>query len=224
ALEDSTTLPDRPSLRSAELIAAGRHQGVIVARADLLPFASVTIQNGFQAFPPLGGVLANGQPVTAQRLGIPIARGFADNAFCAQGTRLDQKCQNGGWFTDRSVTATISFPLFDGLRAKSNIDLARAQERVAQINLQLTRETVSLEVARARAELKRARAVFEARQENSGQAREAFQLASLRFNRGLSTQLEVSDAQLALLTAQSTEARATYDLYLSTAELARSLG
>ena len=53
---------------------------------------------------------------------------------------------------------------------------------------------------------------------------EAFQLASLRFTRGLSTQLEVSDAQLALLTAQSTEARATYDLFLASADLARALG
>jgi outer membrane protein TolC len=34
----------------------------------------------------------------------------------------------------------------------------------------------------------------------------------------------VSDAQLALLTAQSTEARATYDLFLASADLARALG
>jgi outer membrane protein TolC len=66
--------------------------------------------------------------------------------------------------------------------------------------------------------------VFEARQQTVADAKEAFDLASLRFERGLSTQLEVSDAQLALLTAQSTEARATFDLFLANAELARSLG
>ncbi|HJQ22219.1 MAG TPA: TolC family protein, partial [Gemmatimonadaceae bacterium] len=58
----------------------------------------------------------------------------------------------------------------------------------------------------------------------STEAQEAFRLASLRFSRGLSTQLEVSDAQLALLTAESGEARASYDLYLATADLARALG
>jgi len=72
--------------------------------------------------------------------------------------------------------------------------------------------------------MKRARAVFDARKQNASEADEAFQLASLRFNRGLSTQLEVSDAQIALLTAQSTEARATFDLFLASAELARALG
>jgi outer membrane protein TolC len=34
----------------------------------------------------------------------------------------------------------------------------------------------------------------------------------------------VSDAQLALLTAQSNEARAVYDVHLAAAELARALG
>ena len=66
--------------------------------------------------------------------------------------------------------------------------------------------------------------VFDARRQTQNEAKEAFRLASLRFTRGLSTQLEVSDAQLALLTAESGEARATFDLYLATAELARALG
>jgi outer membrane protein TolC len=43
----------------------------------------------------------------------------------------------------------------------------------------------------------------------------------LRLARGVGTQLEVSDAQLALLRARSTDARAVFDLYLAVAELAR---
>ena len=211
SLDDTTALPDRASLRSAELTLAARRQAVVIARADLLPTATITFQSGYQAFPPLG-------------FGFPTARGLAANEFCAPNTSATQRCQNGGWFTDRSMSATISLPLFDGLRAKSNIELARAQQRLAEIQLQQQRETVGLEVARARAELKRARSVFDARKQNAGEADEAFQLASLRFNRGLSTQLEVSDAQFALLTAQSTEARATFDLFLASAELARALG
>ena len=115
-------------------------------------------------------------------------------------------------------------PVFDGFRVRSNVDLARAQARLAELQLQQQREAVSLDAARARAELRRARAVFAARQQNAAEADEAFRLATLRYARGLSTQLEVSDAQLALLTAQSTEARATYDLVLASADLARALG
>ena len=60
--------------------------------------------------------------------------------------------------------------------------------------------------------------------EFAGASAEAFELATLRFSRGLGTQLEVSDAQLARLTAETNEARAIYELHLAAAELARALG
>ena len=118
----------------------------------------------------------------------------------------------------------FSWAIFDGLRARSAFRLARATDRIADLELRLEREAVAVEVARARAELQRAKAVFDARRQNATEAQEAFRLANLRFTRGLSTQLEVSDSQLALLTAEGGEARATYDLYLATAEMARALG
>ena len=69
-----------------------------------------------------------------------------------------------------------------------------------------------------------ARAAWNARGQNVAEAEESFQLASLRFTRGLSTQLEVTDSQFAMLTAQSNEIRALFDVYLATAELARVRG
>jgi outer membrane protein TolC len=104
------------------------------------------------------------------------------------------------------------------------VDLAQAQARLAELQLRQAKEAVSVDAARARAELRRSAAVFAARRQNSQEAEEAFHLAELRYTRGLSTQLEVSDAQVAWLTAQSTEARATYDLFLAAADLSRALG
>jgi outer membrane protein TolC len=53
---------------------------------------------------------------------------------------------------------------------------------------------------------------------------EAYRISALRFERGLGTQLEVNDAQFALLSARVNAARATIDYYLAAAELARSHG
>lgn len=208
---DTAALPDRPALRSAELVARSRRLAITAARAEFMPTITAFFQTGFQAFPPAG-------------VGFPAQRGFLDAASCPAGSPAGRICQNGGWFEDRSMGVQFSWPLFDGLRAKSAIELARAQTRIAELELRQEREQVSVEVALARAELRRAKSVFDARKETSSEANEAFRLASLRFNRGLSTQLEVSDAQLALLTAEGGEARAVYDLYLATAELARALG
>ncbi|HEU4995709.1 MAG TPA: TolC family protein [Gemmatimonadaceae bacterium] len=206
---DSTALPNRPALRSAELVSRSRHFAVTAARADLFPTITWFFQTGYGAFPPFG-------------FGFPSERGSL-NVQCGTASQ-PRLCQNGGWFEDRNMGVQFSWPLFDGLRAKSALQLAKAATRVADLQLQQEREQVAVEVARARAELQRAKSVFDGRRETSSEAQEAFRLASLRFTRGLSTQLEVSDAQLALLTAESGEARATFDLYLATAELARALG
>ena len=211
AAADSGAVPDRASVHSAELNAASKRLGISMARADFFPAISVFIQSGYQAFPGIGQ-------------GFPRSFGDLTTNACPVGTVAGKVCQNGGWFSDRQAGVNISMPIFDGFRVRSNLNLAQAQARLADLQLRQQREAVSVDVARARAELRRAGAVFAARQQNSQEANEAFQLATLRFSRGLSTQLEVSDAQVALLTAQSTEARATYDLFLASADLARSLG
>jgi outer membrane protein TolC len=209
SVSDTNVVAQRPSIRAAELVLQARRDAIAVARADLFPTMSVFVQSGYQAFP---------------QGGFPTQSGEVTCIETAPDGRCTRTTQNGGWFGDRTIGTQISWPLFDGLRAKGNIDLARAQARVAELELAREREAVTLEVARARAEFQRAQALFAARQQNAGEATEAFTLASLRYDRGLSTQLEVSDAQLALLTAQTDEASAVYDLYLATAEMARALG
>jgi len=200
----------RASVRSAELTARAKHAGIRVARADMLPQVSLSLNTGYLALPNLNG--------------FPTVMGRVTEAACLPGSAAGKTCQNNGWFADRNFSVNFSWNVFDGLRAKGNLDLAQAQAQIADITLTQAREAAILEVSRARNELGRAIAAFGARQDNSAQADEAYQLAALRYQRGLSTQLEVSDAQFALLTARSTEAKATFDLYLAVADLARVRG
>ena len=210
SLVDTTLAPDRASLRSAELTLRAREEAVRIARADYMPSLSVALQSGYQAFPPLGK-------------GFPSRLGASSGEFCNPPSAT-QRCQNGGWFSDRSLSATMSWPIFDGFRTRSNVNVARAQANIASLQLGQQREQVGLDVARARSELRRAIAAYEARRQTVAEATEAFQLATLRFSTGLSTQLEVSDAQLSMLNAQSGAVRSVYDLYLAAADLARALG
>jgi outer membrane protein TolC len=206
AEEDFT---DRASIRAAELTVRARRDAVSMARADWLPTITLFFQTGVQAFP---------------QSGFPPGRGETSARFCPEGSPADRQCQNGGWFGDRTMGVNFSWPLFDGLRAKGQFDLAQANLEVAEIALAQEREAVALEVARARAELARSRAIFAARRQTVTEADEAFRLASLRYSRGIGTSLEVSDSQLQLLISQTDEAQSAVDLYLAAAELARALG
>lgn len=202
--------PDRAAIHAAEFALAARRDAVGIARAEFLPTVSVFLRTGFLALPTSAG--------------IPDIWGVTSAALCPPGSAPTRVCQNNGWFRDETFGVQVSWPLFSGLRAKGGLDLATAQARVAEVQLQQQREQVALEVSRAHAEFTRARAVFLARRSNVAEAAEAFQLASLRFERGIGTQLETSDAQLAYLTAQANEARAVYDLHVAFAELARAQG
>jgi outer membrane protein TolC len=210
SVADAAPDGQRASVRAAEFTARARRASVRVARADLLPQLNFSFNLGYLALPTVNGFPARMGKVTADA--------------CPAGSPAGRVCQNNGWFPDRNFTFTFSWNVFDGLRAKGNLDLAQAQAKIAEISLAQARENASLEASRARNELARALAAFSARQENSAQAAEAFELAEMRYQRGLSTQLEVSDAQYQLLTARSTEAKATFDLYLAVTDLARVRG
>jgi outer membrane protein TolC len=207
---DSSADPVRASIRSAESIVEARGEGIRVARADMMPTVSAFFQTGYLALPSSNG--------------LPTSWGTASNALCPPGSAATRICQNNGWFADRNFGVQISWPLFDGLRAKGNVDLAQAQRRVAEIQLSQAREQVQIERAQARAEFARARAAYEAQRDNAREAEEAYRLAALRFERGLDTQLDASAVQLQLLIAKSNEARSIFDLYIAAADLARARG
>ncbi len=207
---DSGSNPVRASERAAVAQVDGRREGVRVARADLMPTITTYFQTGYTALPSSNG--------------FPTSWGRTSSEFCPPGSTPERVCQNNGWFQDRSFGVQVAWPLFDGLRSKGAIDLAQAQEKLAQVQLEQQREQIAVERARAWAEFSRARAVFEAQQRTVEEAEEAYRIAALRFERGLSTQLEVSDAQFLLLTARTNGARATTEFYLAAAELARARG
>jgi len=209
---DSAALSALPEVQAARFRAAASRAQVRVAAAQTLPTLSLNLVSGYQAFPP--------------SLTFPFKGGALEEIDCPDGSPADRVCtqQNGGWFSDRSVQLVVNWPVFDGLRGRGDVRQARAGQFVAETQARQALETARLEAVRARTELARARAVFQAGRQTAAEAEEAYRLATLRFSRGLGTQLDVSDAQLALLTARTNEARAVYDLYLAAAEVARALG
>lgn len=212
ALVDSAALEALPEVRAARLRARAGDATLRAANAALLPTVSVNLVQGYQAYP--------------LNWTIPIRPGGLDTVECPEGSAADRVCtqQNGGWFSDRSLQLALNWPVWDGNRARNDLRQVRAQAAIADLQAVQAAENARAAAARTRTEMETARATFDAVRQTVAEAEEAFRLASLRYARGLGTQLEVSDAQLALLTARTNEARATYDLYLATAELARALG
>lgn len=212
AAADSAWLAELPAVRAARLRVQAGDATARAAQSGYLPTVSVALVSGYQAFP--------------SSVAPPFSLGGLRDVECPAGSDAGRVCteQNGGWFSDRSLALTLSWPVFDGFRTRSDVRQARANAEVARVQAQQTREAALVQAARARTELETARATFEAGRQTVAEAEETFRLASLRYARGLGTQLEVSDAQLALLTARTNEARAASSVFLAAAGVSRALG
>jgi outer membrane protein len=128
------------------------------------------------------------------------------------------------WRTDFTATVGVSVPIFSGFRTRAEVQQAQVtldQERLRLVQL---RENVGLQYEQALGEKQRAAADLSARARAVGQAQRVYDLTVLRYEQGLATPLEVSEARLSLLQSRTNQAQAISDFYLADANVRRSLG
>jgi outer membrane protein TolC len=131
---------------------------------------------------------------------------------------------NQDWRTDFTAGFQVSVPIFNGNRTAAEVAQAQVNLNQERLRLSQLRENVQVEYERARGERERARVSIQARQRTVDQAQRVYDLTVLRYEQGLASQLEVSDARLSLLQARTNLAQAVSDFQIADATLTRALG
>jgi outer membrane protein len=129
---------------------------------------------------------------------------------------------NEDWRQDWTMGLQVQVPLFTGMRRTAELEQARVELEQARLQTSQLRESVQLQYEQARGERERASAAITARQRTSEVAQRVYDLTVLRYEQGLATQLEVSDARLALLQARTNLAQAIADFYIADAGMTRA--
>lgn len=117
--------------------------------------------------------------------------------------------------TNWSIAGTVSVPLFTGGRITGDVEVARADRDAAVARLGLTRELAALDTRDAIERLKAAEAAHQATTGTIDQAARAYAIAEVRFQEGISTQLELNDSRIALEQAEANRAVAERDLHVA---------
>jgi len=128
------------------------------------------------------------------------------------------------WRTDFTAVVGVSVPIFSGFRAQAEVQQAQVALNQEKLRLSQLRENVQLQYEQAMGERERAAAELTGRQRTVEQAQRVHDLTVLRYDQGLATQLEVSDARLALLQARTNLAQAIADFHMAEAGVNRALG
>jgi outer membrane protein len=123
-----------------------------------------------------------------------------------------------------SIGLSLSWTIFDGgnlvgryQESKANLDAARARLKASELDIIQNIEQSEISVEEAQERIQAAQAAVASAEEN-------FRLAQGRFDAGVGTILELTDAQLALTQSQNTEAQALSDFRIALYRLDRALG
>lgn len=122
--------------------------------------------------------------------------------------------------TNWSIGASLTLPILTGGRQRGDELVARAELERARLQRQQVEELAMLDTRATWAELLAARAAWEASAGTIQQANRAYEIAEVRYQAGVSTQLELSDSRLLRQQAEANRAQAARDLQVARARAA----
>jgi outer membrane protein len=123
------------------------------------------------------------------------------------------------WVKSASVGLTLSFPIFSGFGVKSRVEQAEIQYKQLEETINYTKKQIDIAITNTKNRMATALEKIEAQKLNREKARVNYRIAEVRYNEGISTQLEISNANLNLLSAELGYAQSIYEYLVAQAEL-----
>jgi outer membrane protein len=128
--------------------------------------------------------------------------------------------ENRSWW----VGAGLTVPLFDGLLTYHNVKTANANLRATQANTEVLSQDIAKEVEQTYLDVTSAWELIRATRKALESARENFRLAQGRYQVGVGSIIEVTDAQVQYFQADLRFVQALYDYRVAEAKLDKAIG
>ena len=162
--------------------------------------------------------------IKRQQLGYyPSLRGFGSAAATLQRNKLFDN-NEAGWFPSTYLGMGLNIPIFDGFDKKAKINKARIVLKRNEVQTDLFKQSVSLEVRNAQTQYDNARESLTASESNLELATRILETAKTKFKEGVGTSLEVIQAEREYYEAQANLMDAEYDLIVAKNDWQKALG
>lgn len=124
----------------------------------------------------------------------------------------------------KALTLSVSWPLFEGGRRFINYQTARLQTEQAELMQKQTAYIISLETEQSFYKWHEAKTNLTSNEESMKQAKESLRLSHLLYSEGMSTQLDVLNAQLFYQNSKVQYLQGMYQYNVTQLQLLRSAG
>lgn len=149
---------------------------------------------------------------------LPTLSAFGNYRWLAENDALGRISTND-FVSTSQVGVTLSFNLFNGLQTRARVNQAEVDYLQSQEQLSATRDALLTNAQNIRYRLEEAQRRIESQNRTVEQAEKGYRIATTRYQSGSGTQLEVNDADLALLQARVNRVQAIYDYSVAKADL-----
>jgi outer membrane protein len=124
----------------------------------------------------------------------------------------------------RSISATLSLPLFDGFAREQRLQEAMANRSDARYSVRARELALTADVTAAYLILQTAEKTVELQEQNAAKARQELKLVQDRFRIGATTFVDLTEARATYERAESDRINAVYDYHKSFAALESAVG
>ncbi len=134
------------------------------------------------------------------------------------------KIGDAQWFPSSFVGLRLQLPLFNGFDLRTKTRRAQiASDRVSLQQAQLE-EAMKFEFQNALVQIENARKTLNQARDSKDQAENIYQITKIKFEEGVGSSLELTQAERDLYTNQANYLNASYDLIIAEMKLDKSLG
>ena len=123
-----------------------------------------------------------------------------------------------------NLGVALNFPIFDGLATRAAVKQAESGLKQTQLGKQQMTNTIELEIRSAYLNLLESKTLIDVQRETVEQAQESVRIANLRYENGMITSVELTDAQLALSQAEVNRLQSLHDYAVGLARLEKAIG
>ena len=143
------------------------------------------------------------------------------NTATSDGSRL---FNTERWLSSGLLGATITIPVFDGLRKSYKIQQNKIQYEQLELQKDFLKKSIDIEIEQNLNDLQNGIASLEVQEQNVELAREIFDISRIKYEEGIGSNFELTTADTDLKTAQTNYYNALYDAIISKIELQKALG
>lgn len=131
---------------------------------------------------------------------------------------------NEQWFNLGAVGVTLSVPIFDGFIKKNQIEEKRIQRNKIEVAKTALQNAIDLQINQAELLYKRSLENMAAQHENMKLAEEVYNVSKIKYEEGVGSNIEVTNADADLKTAQTNYYSALYDALVAKVDLQKAYG